>query len=99
MLRTEERGSPLANYDARSHHVARCYSRHDRPIGNPKVIDSVYFEIAIHHRHGVPTHLGGAGLVPVGRGFISPQERRRNFSTQDFERQGFASYPAKNQFK
>jgi hypothetical protein len=31
--------------------------------------------------------------------FISPQERRRNFSAQDFERQGFATNPAKNQFK
>src|SRR5262249_37924530 len=34
----------------------------------------------------------GFGLNP----FISPQERRRNFSTQDFERQGFASNPAKH---
>ena len=68
---------PLADYDVRSHGVARCYSRHDRSIRNSQVVDSLYFARAIHHRHGVPTHLGGAGPVTVGHGGVTYINSRR----------------------
>jgi hypothetical protein len=31
---------PLADYNAGNHGVARCHPRHDRPIRNPKLVDS-----------------------------------------------------------
>ena len=43
--------STLADDDAGSHGVAGRYARHNRPIRNTKVVDSIDFEAAINDGH------------------------------------------------
>ena len=62
-----------------SHRVSGCDARQDRTIRDAKVLDPVHFKIAVNHRHGVSTHLGGTGLVPVARGGTSHGRELRNF--------------------
>jgi hypothetical protein len=63
----------LADDDAGSHGVAGRYARHNRPIRDAKVVDSVDFEIAVNHGHWISAHLGSAGLVPVTQGTIADE--------------------------
>ena len=55
----------LADDDAGSHGVAGRYARHDGCIGNTQTCDSIDFKIAINHRHGITSHLGGTRLMMV----------------------------------
>jgi hypothetical protein len=71
MFQPQDLCGTLANDDAGSHRVAGCHAWHDGPIRDTKVCDTIDFEFAINHRHGVLAHLGGAGLVPVARGSIA----------------------------
>ena len=50
-----------------SHGVTGCHAWHDRSIRDAKVVDTVDFEEAIHHTHGVPAHLGGLRLMPKAK--------------------------------
>jgi hypothetical protein len=49
--------------DTRRHCVTGCHARHNRPIRNAKVVDSIDFEVPVYNRHCIATHLGGAPLV------------------------------------
>jgi hypothetical protein len=55
----------LANNDAGRHGVAGRYARHDRSIVNTQVLDSIDLELAVYHRHGITSHLGGARLMSL----------------------------------
>src|SRR5262245_38522557 len=57
--------SAFTDDDAGGHRVASCYARHDRPVCDAKVFDSINFTTAVHNRHVVSPHLGGACLMPV----------------------------------
>src|SRR5260221_8870075 len=56
----------LADNDTGSHRVACGHARHDGSIGNTQVFDSIDLEVAINHRHGITSHLGGTRLMPEG---------------------------------
>src|SRR6201999_1553821 len=78
----------FADDDAGGHGVAGGYPGHDRPVGDAKAFYPIDFQAAVDHGHGVLAHLGGAGLVPVGRGGI-PNEVLE-FSTLEVARHDFA---------
>src|SRR6266404_1047805 len=63
----------LADNDAGSHGVTRCGARHNRSIGDSKVVDSKDLEIGINHRHCIPSHLGRTRLMPIGDGSIADE--------------------------
>jgi hypothetical protein len=67
----------FADDDARGHGVASCHARHDRAIGNAKVVNSINLEIVVDNRHRIATHLGGAGLVMIGNGSIADEVLER----------------------
>src|SRR5262245_16056312 len=50
-----------------SHGIAGCHAWHDGSIRDAKVVDAVYFEVAIHHTHGVAPHLGRGCLMPKAK--------------------------------
>src|SRR5260221_14255247 len=56
----------LADNDAGSHGVARCYARHDGSISNAQVFDSIDLEVGVYYRDGITSHLGGTRLMPIG---------------------------------
>jgi hypothetical protein len=66
----EDLGCAFADDDAGCHRVSGCYPGHDRPVGDAKVFYPIDFQLAVDHGHGVSAHLGGAGLMPIGRGGI-----------------------------
>src|SRR6266850_6520964 len=55
----------LANDDARRHRVAGCGARHDGTVSDPKIIDPMDLERAVHYRHRVVSHLGRTCLMPI----------------------------------
>jgi hypothetical protein len=63
----------FADDDAGGHGVSGSYPGHDRPVGDPKVFDSIDFQLTVDHGHGVSAHLGGAGLMPVAHGGIADE--------------------------
>src|ERR687885_603489 len=64
MFEMENFRCPLPDDHAGSHRVTGRYSRHNRSISDPEIVDSIHSQVAIHHRHRISTHLRGAGLVP-----------------------------------
>ena len=56
---------PFANDDARSHGVTRGHARHDGPICDAEVLDSIDLKLGIYNGHGVAPHLCGAGLLVI----------------------------------
>ncbi len=73
MLSSENFCCTFADYDARCLRIAGRYARKDRTVGDPKSFYTIDFEIAVDHRHGVSAHLGGAGLMPIGRRGITDE--------------------------
>src|SRR5258708_172433 len=65
--------SALADDDARSHSIAGSHSRHDRPISNAKIVNSIDLEVVVYYRHRIVAHLGGARLVVVGSGRVADE--------------------------
>src|ERR1700739_4895245 len=74
--------------DAGGHGVAGGDAGHDRPVGDTKAFDPIHFQLTVNHRHGVLAHLGGAALVPVGRGGIANEALE--LSTLEIARHRFA---------
>src|SRR5258708_33686256 len=66
VLPSQDLCGALADDDTGSHRVARCHARHDGPIRNTKIFDSIDFKLAVNHRHIVLAYLFGTGLMPVG---------------------------------
>src|SRR5215510_2002121 len=64
---TQHLSSTLANDHAGGHRVADCHAWHDRAVSNAKSLDSIDFERAIHHTHGVPPHFGRGCLMPKAK--------------------------------
>jgi len=71
MLALEYLSSSLSDDNAWSHGVASCNARHDGAIRDTKAVDSIDFEVAVYDRHGIASHLCGAGLMPIGTGRAS----------------------------
>src|SRR5499433_2899029 len=67
MCSSEHLSSALANDHAGGHRVASCHAWHDRSIRDAKIVDSIDFERAIHHTHGVPPHFGRRCLMPKAK--------------------------------
>src|SRR5262245_47040826 len=73
VLGPENLSSALVNDDAGSHGVAGGHTRHDGTVCYAKVIDSIDFQVAINHRHGISSHLGCAGLMRVAHDGIADE--------------------------
>src|SRR5215475_3790889 len=56
----------LPDYDAGRHRVAGYYTRHDRSVGNTKLLDAIHLEVSIHDTHGIAPHFGCTGLMRIG---------------------------------
>ena len=73
MLSPQDLCGTLADDDAGSHRVTGRHARHDRPVRNAKVVDAIDFQTAIYNGHGVSSHLGCAGLMPVALDSIADE--------------------------
>src|SRR6266849_8142875 len=65
MLRLQHLSGTFADDDARGHSVPGSDARHNRSVGDTKVLDSVDFEATVHYRHCVSAHWGSTGLMPI----------------------------------
>src|SRR3979490_1911247 len=65
------------NDNAGGHSIAGRYSRHDGTVCNPQVVDPIDLKFAVYDRHGIASHLGSAGLVPVCDNGISNKAFQR----------------------
>ena len=73
VLGLEDLRGAFADDDAGRHGVSGGDAGHDRPVSDTEAVDSIDFQLAIDHRHGVSAHLGGAGLMPVAHGGIADE--------------------------
>src|SRR5262252_2387348 len=71
VLRPYDLCCTLSDDHTGSHGIAGGDAWHDRSVRYAKVVDAVDFEEAIHHTHGVPTHLGGGRLMPKAKGCVA----------------------------
>src|ERR1700744_1057890 len=88
VLGLEDLSCAFADDDAGGHGVAGGDAGHDRSVGDTKLFYPKDFQAAVDDRHGVLAHLGGAALVPVGRGGIANEVFE--LSTLEVARHGFA---------
>src|SRR5262249_34285798 len=63
----------LPDHEARCHGISRRHARHDGPIGDPKVVDSVDLKVGIDDRHGIATHFCSTRLMVVSHSRIADE--------------------------
>src|SRR5215471_6097105 len=71
VLRLQHFSGAFTDDHAGRHGVSSCHARHDGPVSNTEVIDSIDLESAIDNRHGIASHLGSTGLMRIARQGLS----------------------------
>src|SRR5262245_45575443 len=88
MFRPQYFSSALANDDTASLDVSGDYAGHYRSVCDAKTVDSINSEPAIHDGHGVASHFGGRGLMPITYNSIA--DEALDFSARHSSRHDFA---------